>query len=155
MADPIIKLGSKGDAVKKAQRALIERYYLDPGMDDGVFGPVTLSKVLRYQLDRSATEFFAFSFPLKVDGIIGPATWFRLAPAEVKKGSKGAGVRLLQGILKSFAVPEYDPGAVDGDFGPTTETAVKAFQADFFDFDGNPLKVDGIVGAKTWAALWS
>jgi hypothetical protein len=31
MADPIIKLGSTGEAVKKAQRALIHRYYLPPG----------------------------------------------------------------------------------------------------------------------------
>ena len=35
MADPIIKLGSTGEAVKKAQRQLIFRYYLPPGTDDG------------------------------------------------------------------------------------------------------------------------
>jgi hypothetical protein len=28
-------------------------------------------------------------------------------------------------------------------------------QGDFVDFDGNPLQVDGIVGTKTWCALWS
>ena len=39
MADPIIKKGSTGDAVKKAQKALIERYYLSKGDDDGRFGP--------------------------------------------------------------------------------------------------------------------
>ncbi|WP_404517076.1 peptidoglycan-binding domain-containing protein [Bradyrhizobium ottawaense] len=44
---------------------------------------------------------------------------------------------------------------VDGDFGPHTETPVKAFQAPYFDFGGNPLKADGIVGPKSWAALWS
>lgn len=155
MADPIIKKGSKGEAVKKAQRALIQRYYLGMGQDDGAFGPITDLAVRNYQKDRSAGEFYAFSFPLKIDGIVGPATWFRLDPDQVKKGSKGGGVRLLQELLKSFSVPQYDPGAVDGDFGPLTETAVKAFQADFFDFDGNPLKVDGIVGPKTWTALWS
>ncbi|WP_439372638.1 peptidoglycan-binding domain-containing protein [Bradyrhizobium sp. DASA03120] len=155
MAEPIIKLGSKGDAVKRAQRALIERSYLLPGTEDGVFGPVTLNAVRRYQTDRSVGHFWAFSFPLTVDGIVGPQTWFRLTPETVKKGSKGSSVRLLQEILKSYADPQFDPGAVDGDFGPHTEAAVKAFQASHVDFDHNPLKVDGIVGPKTWTALWS
>lgn len=155
MADPIIKKGSQGEAVKKAQKALIWRYYLPPGTDDGKFGPVTDLAVRNYQNDRSQGHFYAFSFPLALDGIVGPQTWFRLAPAEIQKGSKGSAVRLVQELLKSFAYPPYDPGPVDGDFGPLTETAVKAFQADYYDFDGNPLKVDGIVGPKTWAALWS
>ncbi|QIG94434.1 MULTISPECIES: peptidoglycan-binding domain-containing protein [unclassified Bradyrhizobium] len=155
MAEPIIKLGSKGDAVKRAQKALIERYYLPLGTDDGIFGPVTRKAVRSYQTDRSVGHDWAFSFPLKVDGIVGPATWFRLTPETVKKGSKGSGVRLLQEILKHYADPQLDPGAVDGDFGPHTEAAVKVFQASHVDFDGTPLKADGIVGPKTWAALWS
>jgi peptidoglycan hydrolase-like protein with peptidoglycan-binding domain len=155
MADPIIKLGSTGDAVKKAQRQLILRYYLPPDTDDGIFGPVTRNRVLRYQLDRAVGEFYAFSFPLSTDGIVGPQTWFRLAPETVKDGSRGNGVRLLQQILRGFGYPPYDPGPVDGEFGPLTEAAVRAVQGDFVDFDGNPLVVDGIVGLKTWAALWS
>lgn len=39
--------------------------------------------------------------------------------------------------------------AVDGDFGPVTEGAVMAFQ------EANGLEVDGIVGPKTWAALFT
>ena len=155
MADPIIKLGSTGDAVKKAQKALIERYYLAVGTNDGIFGPVTDFAVRSYQNDRSVGHFNAFSFPLTIDGIVGPQTWFRLTPTEVKKGSKGNAVRLLQELLKGFAYPPFDPGPVDGDFGALTETAVRAFQTDFVDFDGNPLKVDGIAGPKTWTALWS
>jgi peptidoglycan hydrolase-like protein with peptidoglycan-binding domain len=155
MSDPIIKIGSTGDAVKKAQTALIRRFYLVPGTDDGVFGPVTDLAVRNYQSDRSAGKFNAFSFPLKIDGIVGAATWFRLSPVAIKKGSKGSEVRLLQEILKSFSFPPFDPGAVDGDFGLLTESAVKAMQAVFFDFDGNPLVVDGVVGVKTWIALFS
>jgi peptidoglycan hydrolase-like protein with peptidoglycan-binding domain len=155
MADPIIKLGSKSDAVKKAQKALIERYYLPAGSDDGIFGPVTDFAVRSYQNDRSAGHFNAFSFPLIVDGIVGPQTWHRLTPPTVKKGSTGSAVKLLQEILKSFADPVFDPGAVDGNFGVTTEAAVKAFQGFSTDFGGAPLQVDGIVGPKTWTALWS
>ena len=155
MADPIIKLGSTGEAVKKAQRQLICRYYLPAGTDDGIFGPVTRNRVIRYQLDRGIGEFSAFSFPLNVDGIVGPQTWFRLAPETVRKGSNGNGVRLVQEILKAFGYPPYDPGPVDGDFGSLTEAAVRAFQQDYVDFEGNPLVVDGIVGPATWCALWS
>jgi peptidoglycan hydrolase-like protein with peptidoglycan-binding domain len=155
MADPIIKSGSTGAAVKKAQQALICRYYLPPGTDDGIFGPVTRNRVIAYQLDRSTGEYWAFSFPLFVDGIVGAQTWFRLAPDVIKKGSTGHGVRLLQEILKSFGDPQYDPGTVDGIFGTNTENAVKHVQGTFVDFDGNPLQADGIVGPKTWCALWS
>jgi len=155
MADAIIKSGSTGSEVKKAQQALMCRYYLPPNTDDGIFGPVTRNRVLAYQLDRSAGQFSAFSFPLYPDGIVGPQTWFRLAPELVKKGSNGHGVRLLQEILKSFGNPPYDPGPVDGNFGSLTEDAVKAVQGDFVDFDGNPLTVDGVVGTATWCALWS
>jgi peptidoglycan hydrolase-like protein with peptidoglycan-binding domain len=157
MADPIIiiKKGSTGAAVKKAQKCLIERFYLNVGDDDGSFGPITHLAVRNYQSDRSAGNFYAFSFPLAVDGIVGPQTWFRISPVQIKKGSMGNSAILLQELLKDFAFPPYNPGPVDGDFGPRTEGAVKAFQADFFDFDGNPRQVDGIVGTKTWAALWS
>jgi peptidoglycan hydrolase-like protein with peptidoglycan-binding domain len=155
MADPTIKAGSKGEAVKKAQRALICRFYLPPGTDDGIFGPVTKNRVIRYQLDRSTGEFAAFSFPLNVDGTVGPKTWARLAPETVKDGSTGDGVKLLQEILKSFEHPPFDPGTPDGKFGPKTVSAVRAFQTDNVDFNGNPLSVDGTVGEKTWCALWS
>ena len=37
-----------------------------------------------------------------------------------------------------------DPGSVDGDFGPKTEAAVKAYQQD------RAVHVDGIVGDQTW-----
>ena len=56
----------------------------------------TRNRVIAYQLDRAAGEFYAFSFPLYVDGIVGPQTWFRLTPETVKKTSQGSGVRFLQ-----------------------------------------------------------
>jgi peptidoglycan hydrolase-like protein with peptidoglycan-binding domain len=155
MADPIIKLGSTGAAVKKAQKQLILRYYLSAGADDGIFGQVTKNRVIRYQLDRSAGEDHAHSFPLTVDGIVGPQTWFRLAPETIRQGAQGNAVLLLQQILNGYAYPPYNPGPLDAKFGALTEAAVRALQGDYVDFDGKPLIVDGIVGEKTWAALWS
>jgi peptidoglycan hydrolase-like protein with peptidoglycan-binding domain len=156
MADPIIKLGSTGEAVKKAQRVLVCRYYLwGPDQVDGIFGFVTLNAVVNYQRDRSAGEWYAYSYPLVVDGIVGPATWFRLDPPQVKNGSSGNAVRLLQESLRAYGFPPYDPGPIDAVFGPLTESAVRAFQADYTDCDWAPLAVDGIVGPKTWGALYS
>jgi peptidoglycan hydrolase-like protein with peptidoglycan-binding domain len=43
----------------------------------------------------------------------------------------------------------YDPGTIDGIYGPYTERAVKAFQT------ANKLEVDGIVGEETTAALFA
>lgn len=136
MADhPVIRKGSRGDAVKKAQTNLKARGY-DPGAVDGLFGAKTHSAVRRYQSDRGLT----------VDGVVGPRTWARLDPPTVRRGSTGAAVRLLQELLTDYG---YDPGAVDGDFGANTENAVKEFQNDY------GLTADGIVGPRTWAALGS
>lgn len=63
----------------------------------------------------------------------------------LKRGSRGSDVRDLQNRLKNLG---YDPGPIDGIFGPKTEAAVKKFQQD------NGLVVDGIVGPKTYAALY-
>lgn len=64
----------------------------------------------------------------------------------LRKGDKGADVANVQRLLMQagYALPKY---GADGDFGDECLTAVKAFQRD------NKLTVDGIVGAKTWAAL--
>ena len=46
------------------------------------------------------------------------------------------------------------PISESGRFGEPTTIAVKRFQMRFADADGLPLKVDGIVGPITWAALF-
>lgn len=56
----------------------------------------------------------------------------------IKLGSKGESVKQLQEILGL---------AVDGNFGPKTENAVKNFQKK------HNLTEDGIVGTKTWQVL--
>lgn len=62
----------------------------------------------------------------------------------VRRGSKGAMVLDLQVQLAALG---YFSGAKDGIFGPLTDGAVRAFQAD------QGLDVDGIVGNRTWKAL--
>lgn len=66
----------------------------------------------------------------------------------IRKGNYGESVKTCQTILQKLG---YDLGicGVDGDFGQATEKAVKAFQKD------HGLKVDGVVGEKTWGALLS
>ena len=64
--------------------------------------------------------------------------------AVLKKGSKGDEVVTLQKKLKQWG---YYDGTVDGIFGSGTEKAVQYFQRK------NGLTADGVVGAKTAAAL--
>lgn len=61
----------------------------------------------------------------------------------LRRGETGEDVRLAQAALDraGFAV------ALDGDFGPWTERAVKAFQA------SKGLTADGVIGPQTWAKL--
>jgi lysozyme len=66
------------------------------------------------------------------------------ADPELAKEDRGPDVTRLQQLL---AAAGFDPGPSDGVFGPGTDAAVRAFQA------SRGLKADGIVGARTWAAL--
>jgi len=63
----------------------------------------------------------------------------------LRRGDRGAAVEQLQLKLKAAG---YDPGDVDGFYGPKTSAAVLAFQADRPDLDD-----DGIAGPMTLAAL--
>ena len=70
----------------------------------------------------------------------------------IRKGNKGKYVQLAQVKLISKGY-SCGPQGADGDFGTNTEKAVKAFQKEHDGPDGNPLKVDGIIGPATWWAL--
>ncbi|MDA3616382.1 CHAP domain-containing protein [Polluticaenibacter yanchengensis] len=70
----------------------------------------------------------------------------------IKQGEKDkAIVKALQQSLKDLGI---DPGAIDGDFGKTTKSAVQYFQSTNVDENGNPLVADGVVGAITWQVLF-
>lgn len=72
-----------------------------------------------------------------------PATNARLTGL-LREGSRGAQVLDVQKELKAAG---YNPGPLDGIFGPKTKAAVLSFQR------AHRLEVDGIVGPKTYGAL--
>ena len=77
---------------------------------------------------------------LKVSYKTAPALTYPI----LKRGSKGDKVKYLQYKLLSKL---YNPGEIDGSFGPKVDNAVRRFQKD------NGLVVDGIVGKNTWNKL--
>jgi hypothetical protein len=67
------------------------------------------------------------------------------APTQtLSPGATGSEVKTLQQALKSLG---YDPGTIDGNYGPSTQSAVEKFQA------ANGLATDGVVGAETLSKL--
>lgn len=61
----------------------------------------------------------------------------------LRKNATGASVRALQALLSASG----HATEIDGDFGPKTETALKAYQK------ANSLTADGVCGQQTWTAL--
>lgn len=145
---PWLVKGSKGDEVKEMQNTV--------GAEpiDGDFGPKTEAAVRVYQAKHD----------LHVDGIWGPGSaghaaadcdHDKVAPSDgadpdkqdalvypgspLRKGSKGDDVKLVQAVVNTKQ---------DGDFGPVTERHVKNWQ------QANGEYVDGIVGPKTWKAMF-
>jgi peptidoglycan hydrolase-like protein with peptidoglycan-binding domain len=65
-------------------------------------------------------------------------------------------VKYLQSMLRDLGFQigtSKAPDGVDGIFGERTRKAVREFQEKNTDVDGNPLKIDGMVGPRTADAL--
>ncbi|EOS44443.1 hypothetical protein C809_03323 [Lachnospiraceae bacterium MD335] len=166
-----LRVGSTGLDVQTIQTYLnrIRRNYpAIPAITDnaGVFGDST----------RAAVTTFQKIFNLTADGIVGKATWYKISriytavarlaeldsegntlgigtvppSAVLRQGSTGQDVITLQYLLN--VIGEYYPGipviAQDGIFGSGTRQAVIAFQNEM------RLSPDGIVGTRTWNALY-
>lgn len=127
------KPGDRGESVRTLQYLLRARSY--KVNTDGVFGVTTKSAVIKFQRSHG----------LVADGIVGGQTWKALV-ITVKRGSKGDAVRALQNQLKTLDLGKEV--SVDGNFGQKTESAVKNLQ------NAYDQKKDGIVGLKTWGALF-
>jgi hypothetical protein len=120
-----IKKGAKGDEVKVLQLVI-------GASDDGIFGSKTKDALKKWQAKYS----------LSADGIAGPKTWAKvveIAPM-LKTGASGTWVKVLEVLLETMTD--------DGKYLAVEKQAVKAYQT------AHKLDVDGIVGPKTWAALF-
>lgn len=73
--------------------------------------------------------------------------YINLGSRNLMRGMDGTDVELLQHLLNDLPDPMGSRIAIDGDFGPETEAAVKKFQRYF------NLAVDGIVGPNTFLFL--
>lgn len=146
-ANSLLERGDKGEAVGDLQRKL-KGFGLYAGRIDNDFGPQTEEAVEQFQ--RLAN--------IGVDGVVGPQTIKALATHKPKaavnlplpngvlrKGDSGEAVKQLQRALKEA---KFDPGAIDGKFGPATHNAVLRFQMMYRD-----LADDGVYGPKTKAKL--
>ena len=92
-----------------------------------------------------------YGIPKGMGGVIPPGPEPVKKPT-IRRGDRGPYVKECQEDLLALG---YDVGktGADGIFGKNTEAAVKKFQKEHKDRDGNQLKADGIVGQKTWGAL--
>jgi N-acetylmuramoyl-L-alanine amidase len=136
---------SRGEQVSDIQRRLMKLGY-DLGITgpDGVFGPKTEEAIRDFQRKHTLPE----------NGCVDDLTWKKLVEESYELGERllylhhpffrGRDVRDLQRLLQSLG---FNPGILDGIFGPKTEKAVKEFQR------STGLIVDGIVGLKTLEEL--
>jgi peptidoglycan hydrolase-like protein with peptidoglycan-binding domain len=97
-----------------------------------------------------AVRTFQAANGLAANGIVGPETWEALPEEDMQglptleQGSNGGAVAMLQRILRDSG---FNPGPINGVFGPTTDTAVRGWQGLM------GIVVDGIVGDQTWTTL--
>jgi peptidoglycan hydrolase-like protein with peptidoglycan-binding domain len=143
-ASAAIRQGDRGSEVESLQQRLQKLGYFKAGVT-GYFGGVTKEAVREFQKDRG----------LQPDGIVGKDTQASLdehqkqvseSTQEVwRLGERDAKVSEIQQQLEDagFAIPARKNGIFD----EATQEAVRQFQ------QAKGLKVDGIVGPQTLAAL--
>lgn len=108
---------------------------------DGIYGAQTKAALIK-KLQAVLNDQYGAN--LAVDGIFGNKT--ASAIRNIKKGSQGNYVKVLQGFL---ICKGYNTGGLDGDFGSQTGSAVRDFQYD------KGLYADGVAGKMTFTALAS
>jgi peptidoglycan hydrolase-like protein with peptidoglycan-binding domain len=144
-----LRRGDAGQAVRQLQRFLAAAGF-SPGAADGVLGPLTENSVKAFQRARGLTA----------DGVVGPQTQKAVSTVSqmlgslpaldpegriIRPGYRGQDVRYLQELL---TIAGYNPGPIDGVFGPLSQAALSDFQDDY-----GGLTVDGKLGPNTRSAL--
>lgn len=150
-----LKYGDSGSRVTELQTALVKLGYDTNGVD-GRFGAGTQRAVISFQKDNG----------LEADGLAGTKTLELLyAKANGSGSSSGSSSGTSTGLTRTLrrgytgddviAVQErlkelgYYTGSIDGVYGSGSIAAATAFQKN------NGLKVDGLTGQSTYAALFS
>jgi peptidoglycan hydrolase-like protein with peptidoglycan-binding domain len=140
--DDSLRKGATGSAVKDLQTKLKKLGFYNASID-GDYGDTTVAAVKAFQK----------KYNLTADGVAGSETLKKLDSAyknadsntstdddSLRKGATGTAVKTLQTNLKKLG---FYTAYVDGSFGATTESAVKAFQKKY------GLTSDGVAGSAT------
>ena len=138
--DDSLRKGATGSAVKNLQTKLKKLGFYNASID-GDYGDTTVAAVKAFQK----------KYNLTADGVAGSETLKKLDNAyknadsdkdddSLRKGATGTAVKTLQTNLKKLG---FYTAYVDGSFGSTTESAVKAFQKKY------GLTADGVAGSAT------
>ena len=140
--DGSLRKGATGSAVKNLQTKLKKLGFYNAYVD-GSYGDTTVAAVKAFQK----------KYNLTADGVAGSETLKKLDSAyknadsntstdddSLRKGATGTAVKTLQTNLKKLG---FYTAYVDGSFGSTTESAVKAFQKKY------GLTADGVAGSAT------
>ena len=140
--DDSLRKGATGSAVKDLQTKLKKLGFYNASID-GDYGDTTVAAVKAFQK----------KYNLTADGVAGSETLKKLDTAyknadsntstdddSLRKGATGTAVKTLQTNLKKLG---FYTAYVDGSFGATTESAVKAFQKKY------GLTADGVAGSAT------
>ena len=140
--DGSLRKGATGSAVKELQTKLKKLGFYNASID-GDYGDTTVAAVKAFQK----------KYNLTADGVAGSETLKKLDSAyknadsntstdddSLRKGATGTAVKTLQTNLKKLG---FYTAYVDGSFGSTTESAVKAFQKKY------GLTADGVAGSAT------
>lgn len=124
----------------------------DAGLIEAKSGPIAICVLTRNNKDQrwtdeNAGEVLTSKIARAVyDHFEGPTGPTADELKELRVGSSGQLVQALQRTLNARSQPPAEL-STDGDFGPATEAAVKAFQS------AKQLAVTGIVGPETFQAL--
>ena len=140
-------------------------------IEDHKWSPTAVSKqcgamaILRPLVDAGQVSLPTRPLPAEDDGAavtphVSEAAGVHAAPAAappypghtLRINVREPAVGMVQQRLLDLGIREV--GDVDSDFGEDTERAVKLFQARSADDAGAPLTIDGVVGQKTWRALF-
>lgn len=121
---------NKIDTVAEVQEWLNETYKFN--LDFGQLTRIALTKALQIELGFTGKD---------VDGIYGSKTREAIKRNNLRNGSCGDLVKVLQGFLVCNG---YSEAYIDGVFGSDTEKSVKKYQ------EKNGLTVDGICGSGTF-----